>query len=101
MGWRFHRSLRIIPGIRLNLSKTGTSWSIGGRGATMNIKGRRVRTTIGIPGTGISYSEQTTAPEEQPQQLMQSRGATKSNSLGFFLIVIAIAGVFAMLRWPH
>ena len=27
MSWRFRRSIRVLPGIRLNVSKMGTSWS--------------------------------------------------------------------------
>lgn len=59
MGFRFRRSMKLVPGIRLNLSKTGTSVSVGGRGATMNISPKGIRTTLGIPGTGLSYVSQT------------------------------------------
>src|SRR5437867_9778940 len=58
MGFRFRRSIKLFPGIRVNLSKSGVSTSIGTRGATVNIRGDRVRETVGIPGTGVSYSEQ-------------------------------------------
>jgi hypothetical protein len=33
VGFRFRRSLRILPGIRLNIGKPGVSTSIGVRGA--------------------------------------------------------------------
>ena len=33
MGFRFHRSIRLLPGIRLNFGKRGISASIGVRGA--------------------------------------------------------------------
>jgi hypothetical protein len=33
MGWRFHRDLNIIPGVRLNVSKSGVSTSVGPHGA--------------------------------------------------------------------
>lgn len=57
MGFRFRRSLRIAPGIRLNVGKRGiTSTSLGGKGFTANLNRRGIRTTIGIPGTGVSYS---------------------------------------------
>lgn len=56
MGWRWRRSVKIAPGVRLNLGKRGSSVSIGGRGSTMNIGKKGVRTTVGIPGTGLSYS---------------------------------------------
>ena len=57
MGYlRFRRSIRIAPGIRLNLGKRGISASVGVRGAheTFHISGRRT-TSVGIPGTGVSY----------------------------------------------
>ena len=35
MAWRFQRRVKIIPGVRLNLSKSGISTSVGVRGASM------------------------------------------------------------------
>ena len=59
MGWRFRRSLRIVPGIRLNMGKAGfTSISLGGRGATLNLGKRGTTTTVSLPGTGVSYRHQ-------------------------------------------
>ena len=57
MGFRFRKSIKLFPGVRVNFSKTGISTSIGKPGATINISERGTRTTVGIPGTGISYSE--------------------------------------------
>lgn len=57
MGLRFHKSIKIAPGIRLNLNKKSTSVSIGGKGAryTVSSNGRKTA-TVGLPGTGLSYS---------------------------------------------
>lgn len=55
MGFRFYRSWKIIPGVRLNLSKSGISTTLGVRGANMNIGRRGRRYTAGLPGTGLSY----------------------------------------------
>jgi hypothetical protein len=55
MGFRFHRVLNVIPGVRINLSKSGVSTSVGPRGADINIGRHGVTTNAGIPGTGISY----------------------------------------------
>ena len=56
MGYfRFHRSKQILPGVRLNLAKTGPSVSLGVRGARVNLSPQGVRTTVGIPGSGLSY----------------------------------------------
>lgn len=56
MGLRFYRRFKILPGIRLNLSRSGVSASGGVRGAHVTIGPRGVRETVGIPGTGISYT---------------------------------------------
>lgn len=37
MGWFFRKSLRLLPGIRLNLSKSGPRLSIGVPGARASI----------------------------------------------------------------
>jgi hypothetical protein len=63
MGFRFSRSVRLLPGIRLNFSTRGVSTSVGGRGFTLNFGKRGIRTSVGIPGTGISYSEMLTRNE--------------------------------------
>jgi hypothetical protein len=59
---RFRRSLKLAPGIRLNIGKTGiTSVSVGGSGLrqTFGTSGRR-RTSVGVPGTGFSVFRTTT-----------------------------------------
>jgi Protein of unknown function (DUF4236) len=56
MGFRFRKSIKILPGIRLNVGRKGiNSVSVGGRGATANIGKHGTHTTYSIPGTGISY----------------------------------------------
>lgn len=56
MGFRIRKSIKIAPGLRINLSKSGVSASVGKRGATVNIGKNGVKSTIGIPGTGISHT---------------------------------------------
>jgi hypothetical protein len=58
MGFRFHRSVKVFPGFRVNFSKRGVSYSVGGHGATVNIGPRGVRRTLSLPGTGLSYTSQ-------------------------------------------
>ena len=56
MGFRFRKIISVIPGVKVNLSKSGVSTSLGGRGATVNVGTSGKRTvTLGIPGTGMSY----------------------------------------------
>lgn len=50
MGFRFRKTIKLFPGVKLNLSKSGISTSIGVPGATVNISKRGTRGTVGIPG---------------------------------------------------
>ncbi len=54
---RFRRRVKLVPGLALNFSKSGVSFSVGGRGNSVNIGKRGVKQTVGLPGTGISFSE--------------------------------------------
>ena len=56
MGWRFRKSVKLFPGVRLNISKGGISTTIGPRGASVNLGKRGTQATVGVPGTGVSYS---------------------------------------------
>ena len=53
---RVRRSVKLLPGVRLNFSKSGVSTSIGGRGAHATYGHGKVRSTVGLPGTGVSYT---------------------------------------------
>jgi len=56
MGFRFGRSIKIMPGVRLNVSSRGLGVSAGVPGARIGIgPGGRVTRTLSIPGTGLSH----------------------------------------------
>ena len=59
MGFRFRKGLSLLPGVRLNFSKSGASLSLGGRGMSVNLSSSGVRTTVGVPGSGMSYRSPT------------------------------------------
>ncbi len=60
MGWRFRKSINLGFGFRINLSKSGIgySWGFPGYRVTKMANGGS-RVTYSIPGTGISYVEQS------------------------------------------
>ncbi len=64
MTWRFRRSFKLLPGVRINLGKRGVSASVGPRGAKVTIGRGQVRTTVGVPGTGVS---KTTSRRLRPE----------------------------------
>ncbi|WP_295543365.1 DUF4236 domain-containing protein [uncultured Thiohalocapsa sp.] len=65
MAFRFQRTLRIAPGIRINLSKGGASLSLGPRGASVTIGRRGTHANVGLPGTGLSYRRRIDTPAER------------------------------------
>jgi len=50
---RFRRSIKLAPGIRMNFSGSGLSWTFGPRGASINVGRRGTFFNTGIPGTGL------------------------------------------------
>jgi hypothetical protein len=85
MSWRFRQSFTVVPGLRLNLSKSGLSASIGGAPFTLNVSPHGVRGTASIPGTGFSYGQHFSTPSKLPEQhpfpnLPPSQGHTLSPS---------------------
>jgi hypothetical protein len=57
MGFRFQKRIRIFKGLTLKLSKSGTSWTVGGPDASVNVRGDKVTAAVGAPGTGPSYRQ--------------------------------------------
>ena len=84
--FRFRRRIRIAPGLHLNIGKTGISTSLGGRGFTLNIGRGKTRTTVGLLGTGLSYSE-------------SSSTALRSGSSGLAWLLLIVLFVIFMLWW--
>ena len=55
MAIRFRKSMKIMPGVRVSLSKSGVSGSLGTNGARVSVNSKgQVRGTAGISGTGLS-----------------------------------------------
>jgi hypothetical protein len=95
MGLRFRRRFTIIPGIRLNVSKSGVSASIGRRGAWFTFGGKGTRTTVGIPGTGISYT--TSSSHGARQQPLQTPATSHTASRGCLVSLLLLLAVTVAL----
>lgn len=67
MGWRYRKSVKIAPGVKLNFGKKSMGVSIGGKhgGVSINSKsGVTARTSI--PGTGLSYTQKVGGKKNRP-----------------------------------
>ena len=90
--FRFRRSIKLFPGVRWNLGKKSSSLSIGGRGAHYTVGGPRgSRTTVGIPGTGLSYTETTGSSSRSPQENSGCAGC-----LGQIIVLLLVLGGISM-----
>ena len=90
--FRFRRSIKLLPGVRWNFGKKSTSLSIGGRGANYTVGGPRgSRTTVGIPGTGLSYTETSGSPPRSPQENTGCAGC-----LGQIIVLLLVLGGISM-----
>ena len=58
MGVRMRKSIKLGPGVRLNVSHRGAGVRVGTRGAgvSVNTSGRRTA-SVGVPGSGLGYSK--------------------------------------------
>lgn len=66
MGLRIRQSFKLAPGVRITVSKSGVSYSAGVRGARITKTARgNVTSTVGIPGSGISYTTNLSNPRSQ------------------------------------
>ena len=52
---RFHRQFTLFPGVKVNVSKTGMSITIGGKDFHLNLSKRGVMQTTNLPGKGLSH----------------------------------------------
>jgi hypothetical protein len=90
MPLRFARRVSLIPGLRVNFSKSGASLSIGHRGAWYTVGPRGRRLSVGLPGTGLYWVEQS-PPAPEPHA--GHRVAFLAAIAVFVAMVVAAIGV--------
>ena len=101
---RFRKSLKIAKGVKLNLSKTGASFTLGtGKGISLNLGNKGAYLNWSIPGTGVydrvrldtvlkdklgglfgfgkaAAEEETAAAEAAPQKVAAKKTAGKKTA---------------------
>lgn len=74
MAWNFRRRIKIIPGVHLNVSKSGISTSVGIRGASVTFRKKGTYLNTGIPGSGLYNRQRLSGISDHTEpdpQLMQ------------------------------
>jgi hypothetical protein len=95
MTLRFQRRVKILPGVRLNLSRSGIGLSVGARGAHIGITARGQHyASIGIPGTGVSWREYQ-KPAPRRCDLCQPGHAHIRGGLA----LLCLAGLVILVLW--
>ena len=105
---RFHRTFTIFPGVKVNVSKTGMSITVGRKGFHLNFSKRGVMQTTNLPGKGLSHrsylfkndkDDETKKEEEENGSANKSEEKTgrktknttaeqSSSPWGFFLFML-------------
>lgn len=116
MGLRFRKSVKIAPGVKVNFNKKSTGVTFGGKGFhyTVNSKGKRT-TSVGIPGTGLSYS--TTSGGNSKKQKTYSNQTERSadtmdtattkkwyQKTGYIILLLVLffpVGLFLMWKYTN
>lgn len=83
MGLRFRKSVKIAPGVRLNIGKKSVGVSAGVKGYRKSINSSgRVTTSIGTPVAGVSYvkTENLKSKSKKPASSRVSSTAAVANS---------------------
>ena len=90
MGFRFRKSANIGP-LRVNFSKSGVGYSVGGKGfrVTKRADGK-TQTTASVPGTGIAYTQVSGSGSSKSSG---SSGKKKGPVASAVLIVLLIVGM--------
>lgn len=107
MGFRFRKSVNLGP-LRVNFSKSGIGYSVGGKGFRATKKaGGGFRTTASIPGTGISYvrdyptsgkkkasgSTASPSPSGNSNQTTPPSGGKKRRKWPYVVAAVLVAGM--------
>jgi hypothetical protein len=108
MPLRFTRRVTLIPGLRVNFSKSGASLSIGHRGLWYTVGPKGQRATIGLPSSGL-YWTKTYPPAahgrhaELPKIIPHERPAsppTRREQAAFIVVIVVLVLVALAIAAP-
>jgi hypothetical protein len=93
MGLRFRRSIRVLPGVRLNIGKPVVSVC----GAHVTIGHGHVRKTVRLAGTGLSYTTTRRITASRPAPVADGmRPASRIPRVAILLVVLMVLGAVAV-----
>ena len=102
---RLRKTIKIAPGVKLNISKSGVSSTVGKRGLSANIGKNGTYLNTGIPGTGISNREKISdnadnvmseAQEYKPDDPLKPMTTAERKTRKIVTRVLLIAGLILL-----
>lgn len=91
MAIRFQKRFKIAPGVKINLSRSGISTTLGVKGAAVNIGKKGVYGNASLPGTGLSSRTRLDKPQTADQlPKSQPKPAQVSDSIVPYMIFGAV-----------
>ena len=98
MGFRYRKSIKLGP-FRLNLSKKGVGISAGVKGARIGVGPRGVKTTLSVPGTGMSYVKESRLKGSSPVLKAPRAQQARQKSQREQIVQTTIARPYRGTRW--
>lgn len=105
MGFRFRKSINLGGGFKVNISKSGVGYSWGTKGVryTKTASGKK-RTTMSLPGTGISYVSETgkgkaSTPNKSPKSSSHSTRNNRTNNNWLKFVVCFFFGFLGVHKF--
>lgn len=96
--WRFHRSFKLLPGVRLNVNKRSVSVTAGSRRGGPHVTASStgdLTSSVGLPGSGLSYRWRTRAA-----RAVGGRAGRNVIVLLLWAVLIGMfIGAFTVVRW--
>jgi hypothetical protein len=77
---RIRKSFKIFPGVKVNMSKGGVSFTVGTKGYHLNFSRRGVRQTVGLPGSGISETDYILKNDSKSKKEKSTESEKEENS---------------------
>lgn len=103
MAWKYRKRIKIVPGVTINVSRSGVSTTIGPKGASVNIGKNGTYLNTGIPGTGIYDRQRIGGGTNRKSSVLSTQGTSGrgktsgyDNSGCFWFIGIAVITMFAI-----
>src|SRR5687767_10573357 len=93
MGLRFRKSFGLFPGVRLNIGKRSASIRVGGQGFGITSGTAGSRASIGIPGSGLSYTTKLGGTGQQRPGGAPGRTAAPLIVAALIIAALAAAGL--------